>query len=279
MALSTQDWLREQIRTLPSVRVVHNNPSAAVAFTVRTWVGMRIDTYFLDGAPNLRVLRSILQDNTRNYRGSLFVVHRSALPGDGERLVPEDWQLALHELNGGRIYTYLPGAYEIRSVHLDYLADGVECEAWHSDTPVTFEKLRVLNVSARRRATKGNWMIADFGPNPYWKAMDYRQERLRDRRNGRGFARNFTWGQYDMGGMPGGPDDGSLRRAHESELDRCYQLLGVQRGASKDDVKAAFRKLAREVHPDTSDMEKSVAESRFRQINEAYETIKSKNRW
>jgi molecular chaperone DnaJ len=50
-----------------------------------------------------------------------------------------------------------------------------------------------------------------------------------------------------------------------------YELLGVQRGASEGDIKRAFRRLARELHPDVS--EAPDAEGRFREVVEAYEVL------
>jgi molecular chaperone DnaJ len=50
-----------------------------------------------------------------------------------------------------------------------------------------------------------------------------------------------------------------------------YDLLGVQRGASEEEIKKAFRALARELHPDVSD--DPNAEERFREIAEAYEVL------
>lgn len=50
-----------------------------------------------------------------------------------------------------------------------------------------------------------------------------------------------------------------------------YELLGLERGASESDIKRAFRKLAREVHPDVSDA--PDAEERFKEIVEAYEVL------
>src|SRR3972149_5357946 len=47
-----------------------------------------------------------------------------------------------------------------------------------------------------------------------------------------------------------------------------YEILGIPRNASTDDIKAAFRKLARQYHPDVSKEED--AEERFKEINEAY---------
>jgi curved DNA-binding protein len=51
-----------------------------------------------------------------------------------------------------------------------------------------------------------------------------------------------------------------------------YQMLGVQRTASADEVKKAYRKLARKYHPDVS--KEKDAEERFKQVQEAYEVLK-----
>src|ERR1700757_3758561 len=50
-----------------------------------------------------------------------------------------------------------------------------------------------------------------------------------------------------------------------------YELLGVARGADEGEIKKAFRRLAREVHPDVS--EAPDAEERFREVAEAYEVL------
>jgi molecular chaperone DnaJ len=47
-----------------------------------------------------------------------------------------------------------------------------------------------------------------------------------------------------------------------------YEILGVPRNASTEDIKVAFRKLARQYHPDVS--KEPDAEERFKEINEAY---------
>src|SRR5215469_339126 len=51
-----------------------------------------------------------------------------------------------------------------------------------------------------------------------------------------------------------------------------YEILGVQRSASEADIKKAFRKLAREFHPDVA-KDKKRAEEKFKEINEAYEVL------
>src|SRR6185436_1039534 len=49
-------------------------------------------------------------------------------------------------------------------------------------------------------------------------------------------------------------------------------ILGVDKNASADDIKKAYRKLARKYHPDVNPNDK-VAEERFKEINEANEVL------
>ncbi len=51
-----------------------------------------------------------------------------------------------------------------------------------------------------------------------------------------------------------------------------YEVLGVARGASEDDIRKSFRKLARQYHPDVA-KDKKAAEEKFKEINEAYEVL------
>jgi len=51
-----------------------------------------------------------------------------------------------------------------------------------------------------------------------------------------------------------------------------YQTLGVERGASEDDIRKAYRKLARKHHPDLNPGDKA-AEDRFKKVQEAYDIL------
>src|SRR3954469_17748584 len=51
-----------------------------------------------------------------------------------------------------------------------------------------------------------------------------------------------------------------------------YAALGVERGASAEDIKKAYRRLAQKYHPDVS--KEADAEARFKEVAEAYATLK-----
>src|SRR5438045_2650623 len=56
------------------------------------------------------------------------------------------------------------------------------------------------------------------------------------------------------------------------EFKDYYKTLGVARTASDEEIRKAFRKLARQYHPDVA-KDKKTAEEKFKEINEAYEVL------
>ena len=56
------------------------------------------------------------------------------------------------------------------------------------------------------------------------------------------------------------------------EFKDYYKIMGVARDASQDEIKRAYRKLARKYHPDVS--KEKDAEARFKELGEAYEVLK-----
>ena len=52
-----------------------------------------------------------------------------------------------------------------------------------------------------------------------------------------------------------------------------YEVLGVNKNATEDEIKKAYRKLAKKYHPDANPNNKEEAEAKFKEVNEAYENL------
>jgi curved DNA-binding protein len=65
-------------------------------------------------------------------------------------------------------------------------------------------------------------------------------------------------------------------RLHVATYKDYYQIMGVARDASQDDIKRAYRRLARKFHPDVS--KEANAEDKFKEVQEAYEVLKDPQR-
>ncbi len=52
-----------------------------------------------------------------------------------------------------------------------------------------------------------------------------------------------------------------------------YEVLGVDKNANEDEIKKAYRKLAKKYHPDANPDNKKEAEAKFKEVNEAYENL------
>ncbi|OIP72621.1 MAG: molecular chaperone DnaJ [Oscillatoriales cyanobacterium CG2_30_44_21] len=60
-------------------------------------------------------------------------------------------------------------------------------------------------------------------------------------------------------------------------LSECYRLLGVPRNATLDDIKVAYRRLARKYHPDVNQNDPTTTD-KFRLVQEAYKTLKDSDK-
>ncbi len=270
-------WLADQFIAIDSVRVAKLTPESVIV--IHTWSGVVIQAHFVDAPIKARAVKRIVQENTRVGVGTLFVVAAEIVPADGARVAPDEGLLALHALFKDKLYTYRleDGVPRIGQVHFRQFGRE-EQEVWYGpDVPVRHLPCLRVWVTAPQ-SIKGNWLIASFGSEAFWKQADYHAGRdaFRGQENRR-TGKYYTWSN------PGWTDRGSgyVTRAEPpvSQLDRSYEQLGLTREADSDEVKAAFRRLAREVHPDVSNLPKDEAEARFKLLYDAYAFIKSANGW
>jgi len=99
------------------------------------------------------------------------------------------------------------------------------------------------------------------------------------------FGGNFGQGTRGTGGRTYGgysSQNGSsgyqrTTNTYTPDKSRYYTILGVSRGASQDEIRKAYHKLAKEHHPDrfvnSSDSEKKYHENKMKEINDAYENL------
>ena len=57
-----------------------------------------------------------------------------------------------------------------------------------------------------------------------------------------------------------------------------YEVLGVNKNATEDELKKAYRKLAKKYHPDANLDNKEEAEKKFKEVNDAYSILSDKEK-
>ena len=99
---------------------------------------------------------------------------------------------------------------------------------------------------------------------------------------GGGFGQGTTGtGGNTYGGYSGQNSGGNYQRntynTYTMDKSKYYTILGVNKGASQDEIKRAYHKLAKEHHPDrfvnSSESEKKYHENKMKEINDAYENL------
>ena len=98
---------------------------------------------------------------------------------------------------------------------------------------------------------------------------------------GGGFGQGSTnTGGNTYSGYSGQNGSSSYQRTtntYATDKSKYYTILGVSRGASQDEIRKAYHKLAKEHHPDkfvnSSDSEKKYHENKMKEINDAYENL------
>ena len=146
--------------------------------------------------------------------------------------------------------------------------------------PLTISQIQHSRVTVRQSSLKGFWLLADFesDPNanvPPIRRTDYSSYQYTGPRTS--FQDMPHWEKVPQGEKSTPPPNSNLPQ--KSQLELAYEVLGVAASASREEVKAVFRKLAFEVHPDVSTLPKPEAEARFKLLSEAYAFIKTANRW
>lgn len=273
-------WLKARLVGLVNVQNCMVTP--AKSLIVNTWTGVIVNIHLIDAPTRTRTIRHILQESTDIGIGAMFILKADLIPSQDVRFEPKEWVLALQAVNHERIYLYsttMDGP-KITQVHLEPVGTTGEWVARYGPE-VKIDQLRYFRMSVRPRYIKGDWQVADFGLNTFWKdpfsarRTEYRRATDHRETTWRAWSQT-TWDQKPFSEEIPAPE---IPMPARSRLELSYELLEVNRDATRDEVKAAFRKRAIALHPDTSTLPKDEAEKKFRELNDAYEFIKSNNKW
>lgn len=270
--VSVKPWLAQQIANIHSVqKCVLDQHESGADIVVHSWRGVLVHVHLIDEAPKLRNLKRMAQEATRIGVGSLFIVNVNLLWSDGTRILPPDWLLAIHALTDEKIYTYRVDADgpHIGQVHLKNTPKGEEHDLWYGPD-VQIGQLPFYRIWVKLPSMKGDYLVANFASEIFWRNPDYRNARARSEQRYQERKQQYTQYEYGYGGS--GPAEAIPKSL--TRLEQSYAELGLRPGASCDEVKSAFRKLALAVHPDVSALPKQEAETKFRALNDAYNYIR-----
>jgi hypothetical protein len=256
-------WLRDQLTPLVNVQRcafgqggVAADPVRDVDLVVHTWAGIAIQIHLISAPIKTPKVRRILENATNGGIPSLFILDARLLPPPGQREPADRWYVPFQSLGTEKAYTFQQQGQSPAIVPVRFKSiSREEVEPLYAP-PLPIRQIRHFRSTIKHPALKGYWLLADFEGDPAVRSSSVRSTEI-----------------------PQGPPQAPLPAVPRTPLEESYLLLGVTPRASRDEVRAAFRKLAFEVHPDVSDLPKSEAEARFKRLNQAYEMIRTANKW
>jgi len=265
--------------------------------------GKHIAIYVINRAIRVPEINELLERNTHRHLYTLFILDGRMAPGDGSLVEPPAWMVTLHTLAHHRLYAYWLDGREvtIRPVHLGWRW-GAHQRGVAYGTRVDVNNLRAEMMVFTSQFITGRFAVADFGNDTFWKKVTPIQEA----------EQRYSWRQWSFSGnrkrqpaeeteqafgfdsweeferhysdVGSGTDYRHYRgqnreerrppRRVQSLMIRHYNLLGLTKEATLSDAKVAYRKLARENHPDLHPAEKEKYTLRMAQINAAFEAIR-----
>lgn len=219
------------------LRIEHNSFDIV---TARLPGGEGVAIHLIERDIDVGYIREILAYNGARDMGTLLLLWcPMLLPENGELYPPYDWMSALLDLYGDRIYAYEnegPTAW-LFPVCFDAVPGTTKRLIRYGEV-VDMTRLRCERIHVEGHIP-GTWRIADFTPTA-------------DRGTGAGHSER-------------------LFRAGRNPLHVYFDLLGVSADADFETVRRAYRKLARQYHPDLNPTPESLR--RMQEINAAYALI------
>lgn len=273
--------------------------------------GQVITVYIINRALRVPEIRQRFEENTALNLHTLFIVDGRMLPQDSAEIDPPHWMSALHSVMDGRIYAYWCEGRDVvlRPVHLEWRWGGGPRTVKYGPA-LDLSDLRAEIKFCSSKYLTGEYAAADLGEGTFWKKrenIDPRQYKYSWRqwsyasssRRQQQTDEQPDWDPWEefvrnYGEVPGNDEEefagfrreahqqrgnqgyGQNRRAQRAARSATYQhyaILGVPVTASFDEVKRAYRRKAREYHPDMHPAEKDKYTAKMANINAAFEAI------
>jgi DnaJ domain len=262
--------------------------------------GKAVAVYIINRALRLPEIRERYEENSMRKLNTLFIVDQRILPANKSEAEAAFWMSALHALTDGRIYAYRCERRDVSIVplHIEWRW-GAERRFFEYGPAVSPASLQTSNVDCASKYITGVFASATFGDAPFWKKRTLTDEKKRkhtwrnqsfhsNRRSPpppphddepvwdswEEFERRYAeadFGNFNWSGNSQRQSSTGVRNAMPAA--KHYSLLGVNTSASFDEVKRAYRTMARQYHPDLHPQSKQEYTQKMAEINAAFEAI------
>jgi hypothetical protein len=265
--------------------------------------GRTIAVYVVNYALRLPEIREKCERNSALQLHTLFVVDQRILPPHNVEAPVAYWMAALHALSDGRIYAYHCDRRKVQILPLHIAWKwGNAPRLFQYGPAVKVAQLRADVCDCSTKYIEGSFAVADFGDDPFWKKRSAINDAASHKYSWRNFSFNSSkkrsapppdeetywdgWEDFersygDMGGQSSGSDWTHGERQRSGARPRTqiviathYATLGVNLGASLEEVKRAYRRKARENHPDMHPHDKQEYTMKMAEINAAFDAIR-----
>jgi DnaJ-domain-containing protein 1 len=177
---------------------------------------------------------------------SLFIVWSAMfLPEDNELYRPEPWMLALIALYGGKLYAFDVYGKDIRIFPVYFEPANAQHYHVRYGVDINVTSLGVGQVTLTLPVVAGTWLIADFAGSAPPRKRVHSDTKHHHHQHG--------------------------RRAAVRPPETPWEILGIPRSTKREDIKRAYRKLARSYHPDLNPS--PDATHMMQKLNVAYNAI------
>jgi len=297
------DYLAQQCGEATQIATYRRETEEADLLITRT-DGKRIGVCVINRAIRLPEIKERYEHNAVKGIHTLYIMDGRMMPQDNSAVEPPHWMAALHTLMYGRIYAYWCEGREvtIRPFHMEWKWGGSPRTVEYGDD-INLNEISAEPIYLATKYIDGSYLSATFGEGAFWtKRPPMDEQRFnyswrnwtysehKQRAEEPDDAQDPAWDPWEefnnaYGSTGSGTGQGEWEWTGEEFRQRkprgrkknvqhqYYAILGVSANASMDEVKQAYRRKAREFHPDLHPEEKEKYTAKMADINAAFAAI------